>query len=275
MEENKFERGALLEETKKVRSQLDRGQFPETYAALSDVFISDETPFDIASRLVDCDKPKDLPPYVIEYITALYEIEIARGNHHAMNNLGGHYYGGDRGFEQNFKKAVELYKMAADNGNRQAQENLGYCYYCGRDMEVDYEKAFHYFALGAFDGHLISLYKIGDMYLNGYYVKKNEREAFLIYKHCIDVLHGKEDEYIVSGPVRLRLGDMYLNGIGTEKNAEAALVSYSIAELDLFRMVKGGDYMYKKSLQAAIEGQKRARAILAEQLPDQEWTFDD
>ena len=125
MEENKFERGALLEETKKVRSQLDRSQFPETYAALSDIFISEDTLFDIASRLVDCDKPKDLPPFVIEYITVLYEIEIARGNNHAMNNLGGHYYGGYRGFEQNFKKAVELYKMAADNGNRQAQENLG------------------------------------------------------------------------------------------------------------------------------------------------------
>ena len=172
-------------------------------------------------------------------------------------------------------KAMELYNMAAENGNRQAQENLGYCYYYGRDTEVDYEKAFHYFALGAFDGHLISLYKIGDMYRNGYYVKKNEKEAFLIYKHCIDVLHGGEDDYLISGPVRLRLGDMYLNGIGTKKNPEAALVSYSIAEIDLFRMVKDGDYMYKKSLRAAIEGQERARAQLAEELPEQEWTFDD
>ena len=57
-----------------------------------------------------------------------------------MNNLGAHYYGGGRGFEQNFGKAMELYNMAAENGNRQAQENLGYCYYYGRDTEVDYEK---------------------------------------------------------------------------------------------------------------------------------------
>lgn len=71
----------------------------------------------------------------------MYEIEIAEGNHHAMNNLGAHYYGGGRGFEQNFGKAMELYNMAAENGNRQAQENLGYCYYYGRDTEVDYEKA--------------------------------------------------------------------------------------------------------------------------------------
>ena len=41
----------------------------------------------------------------------------------------------------------------------------------------DYQKAFHYFLLGALDGHLISLYKIGDMYLNGYHVEKNEKRA--------------------------------------------------------------------------------------------------
>ena len=44
-------------------------------------------------------------------------------------------------------------------------------------MEKDYKKAFHYFAKGAFDGHLVSLYKIGDMYKNGYYVEKDEKEA--------------------------------------------------------------------------------------------------
>lgn len=269
-----FDRKVLLDNTSKVRSQLDRTQYPETYAALSDIYISEDTLFEIASRLVECDKPKDLPPFVIEYITSLYEIEIAKGNHHAMNNLGAHYYGGDRGFEQNFRKAVELYNMAAENGNRQAQRNLGYCYYYGRDMDVDYEKAFHYFALGAFDGYLISLYKIGDMYLHGYYVKKNEKEAFLIYKRCLAEMTTEEHSF-VAGPVHLRLGNMYLNGVGTEQDTEEALLHYSIAEIALFKMVKDGDYMYKKSLQSAIKGQEKARALLAKELPEQEWTFDD
>ena len=80
---------------------------------------------------------------------------------------------------------------------------------------------------------------------------------------------------LVSGPVRLRLGDMYLSGIGTEINAEEALLNYSAAEIALFKMVKNGDYMYKKSLQAAIKGQEQARALLAKELPEREWTFDD
>lgn len=32
-------------------------------------------------------------------------------------------------------------------------------------------------------------------------------------------------------------------------------------------MVKGGDVMYKKSLQAATDGQAKARAKMAEKLP--------
>ena len=269
-----FDINALRLEAQRICEQLDSDLFPETYTELSDAFVGDDSPFYVASSLLECDEPKDLPPFVIEYIKSLFEIEISAGSHPAMNDLGACYYNGKRGFEQNFRKAVELYTLAAEKGNPQAQQNLGYCYYYGRDMDVDYEKAFHYFALGAFDGNLISLYKIGDMYLNGYYVKKNEKEAFLIYNRCLAEMTSDYPD-LVSGPVRLRLGNMYLNGIGTEVDAEKALFNYSAAEIALFKMVKNGDYMYKKSLQAAIKGQEQARALLAKELPEREWTFDD
>ena len=269
-----FEKNNLHAETKKVILRLDSTQFPETFAALSNVFLNNETPFALASKLVNCDNPKPLPFFLVEFITSLYELEIAAGNHQAMNDLGALYYGGDRGFEQSFTKAVSLYQMAAENGNAQAQENLGYCYYYGRDMEVDYEKAFHCFALGAFAGRLVSLYKIGDMYLNGYYVKKNEKEAFNIYSRCLSLMTDA-DQATITGPVRLRLGKMLLSGNGTEQNAEAALLNFSIAEIALLQMVKNGEFMYKKSLQDAIKGQEQARALLARSLPDREWGFDD
>ena len=163
--------------------------------------------------------------------------------------------------------------MAAENGNRQAQENLGYCYYYGRNMPVDYEKAFHYFALGAFDGHLVSLYKIGDMYMNGYYVPKNEKEAFLIYEHCMNTMTDEAARY-AAGPVYLRLGKAFLYGKGTEANAQTALICFQKAEVFLYGMVKNGDVMYKKSLQAAVDGQQKAREALRRELPEKEWTFD-
>ena len=156
--------------------------------------------------------------------------------------------------------------MAAKLGNRQAQENLGYCYYYGRNIPVDYEKAFHYFALGAFDGHLISLYKIGDMYMNGYYVEKNPTEAFHIYERCLETMTD-EAALTVAGPVFLRLGNAFLYGNGTEENAKSALVCFQKAELYLFDMVARGEWMYKKSLEDAIEGQEKARAKMNNLLP--------
>jgi len=266
----------LINRIIKLLSMLDRDMFPESYEYLESVVegSNEHTQYQMASTLVECDKPKVFPFYMVQFIVELYEAEINEGNHYAMNDLGARYYCGDRGFEQNFEKAVYYYNMAAQRGNRQAQENLGYCYYYGRDMDVDYEKAFRYFALGAFDGHLISLYKIGDMYLNGYYVEKNETEAFLIYNRCLSTMTD-EAAKSVAGPVHLRLGNMFLQGIGTDKDAERALAHYHAAEYFLFKMVKDGDYMYKKSLLAAIEGQEKARKLLTEQLPEDEWTFDD
>ena len=269
-----FNRETMLEETQKMIGMLDRDQYPACYERLSRALTDGEMPFYVASDLMECDKPKELPPFLPDYIATLYRAEIEMENDHAMCNLGAHYYAGNRGFEQDFKKAMALYTMAAERGNHQAQENLGYCYYYGRDGKVDYEKAFHYFALRAFDGWPISLYKIGDMYLHGYYVQKDEREAFALYIRCLDLVDGDERD-VVSGPVHLRLGNMCLNGIGTQKNPEQALLHYNLAELMLLQMIRNGDYMYKNSLREAIEGQAKARALLMENLPGGEWTFDD
>ncbi len=49
--------------------------------------------------------------------------------------------------------------------------------------------------------HLISLYKIGDMYLNGLYVEKNEKEAFRICRRCLETVT-EEAERRVAGSKR-------------------------------------------------------------------------
>ena len=67
------------------------------------------------------------PDHLISFITELYVSETEDGNADAMNDLGGRYYDGFKGFEQSFEKAMELYHTAAENGSRQAQENLGCC----------------------------------------------------------------------------------------------------------------------------------------------------
>ena len=261
-----------------VFENLDKDRYPETYYYLENWLETDERFRDgaetVCYTIAEADKPEPWTDEIIQFMEKILLAEIADGNDDAMNTLGAFYYDGRRGFEQSFTIAMKYYNMAAANGNRQAQENLGYCYYYGRDGEVDYEKAFHYFALGAFDGHLISLYKIGDMYYNGYYVKKNLKEAFVIYERCIENMTEEAESY-VAGPVLLRLGNMYLNGEGTEKNTRTALACYQSAERFLYSMVvDDGNYMYKKSLKQAIEGQEKARAEMAKIMDGKEWKFD-
>ena len=96
------------------------------------------------------------------------------------------------------------------------------------------------------------------MYLNGLYVPKNEKEAFYIFIRCIETMT-EEAEGRVAGPVYLRLGRMFLEGIGVSQNLKNAFVCYQKAEAYLYDMVLSGDVMYRKSLEAAIAGQKKAR----------------
>jgi hypothetical protein len=261
----------LYDEMEKLIMLLDVDELPELHEYFASIMDEEngvsEGPYKIANHILQCDIKEKLPEIVRDFVIELFEDAFRAGNADAANDLGAQYYNGSRGFEQDFSKAVHYYNIAAENGSRQAQENLGYCYYYGRNMPVDYEKAFHYFALGAFDGHLISLYKIGDMYVAGYYVKKNEKEAFHIYERCIDTMTD-EAAPIVAGPVFLRLGKCFLNGVGTEPNYKNALICYQKAETFLFDMVRNGDVMYKRSLQAAISGQAMARTKLLEEMPN-------
>ena len=76
----------------------------------------------------------------------------------------------------------------------------------------------------------------------------------------------EEAEHKVAGPVYPRLGKMFLYGLGTDKDPKSALICYQKAEAFLYDMVKNGDFMYRKSLQAAVEGQAKAREVLIAEL---------
>ncbi len=258
--------------TDEILAMLDADEYPALYgylaAQLDDAGGAEpDGPYDMALRLLALDRPKPLPPYVIELIEALLLRAVDAGDADAMNTLGAQYYDGSRGFEQSYRKAAYYYTLAVEHGSRQARENLGYVYYYGRLGAPDYERAFHLFAPGAFEGRPVSLYKIGDMYRNGYYVPKNEQEAFCIYMRCLETMT-PETEPFAAGPVYLRLGRMFLDGTGADRDAKTALLCFQKAEIHLYDMVLGGHAMYKKSLRAAVEGQSKARAELLHSLDD-------
>lgn len=226
-------------------------------------------PFIIAQEMSEADATKQLPKLAAKFIRTAYEEELANGNADAACDIGSLYYTGRAG-EQNYAKALEYYTIAADGGCRQAQENLGYCYYYGRDTAVDHEKAFHYFALGAFDGHLRSLYKIGDMYRDGHYVKKNEFEAYRIYRHCLDNMTDIALP-LVGADVMMRMADCYFEGIGTEVDYELALHYYQKAEQLFYKRLQDGDFLIKGNYEKVIARQIEVRNKMQGALPSYDW----
>ncbi len=262
----------LREKAQTIVGKINEETYPEIHgyltAIVKDCFYED-TAYEVSSVIYNCDKKEVLPKEVAELLIEIYEDELKENNHDAICDYGSLYYTGRIG-EQNYEKAIYYYDMAAKLGNRQAQENLGYCYYYGRTGVVDYEKAFHYFVKGALDNHLISLYKIGDMYKNGYYVEKDENVAYCIYHHCLEGLN-EVNTPILGADVHIRIADCFFNGIGVKKNAAIALEHYQIAERLYWIRLQEGDFLIKKQYERSIEMQAKAREEMKKDLPEFAW----
>lgn len=147
--------------------------------------------------------------------------EMSDDNGDIALNIGSLYYNG-LVIPQDYTKAVKYYTQSAEAGNLRAIGNLGYCYYYGRSIPQDYDKAYEYFDLGALLGNDPNcLYKLGDMYLSGYHVEKNEGYAFMLYKRAYDANDDDYDQFF-KPDICFRLGKCYMKGIGTDINYDKA-----------------------------------------------------
>ena len=142
-----------------------------------------------------------------QYLSDLYQI-ADHGDFEALNYIGTMYYSG-RILKQDYFKAKELYEKASKEGSTQALINLGYIYYYARcGGEPDYKKAYECFLraskIGSYDEMTEALYKLSDMYDNGYFVKRQRNKAFKI----VEELYEKElDRYVDDGYSQF-LGDL-------------------------------------------------------------------
>ena len=62
---------------------------------------------------------------------------------------------------------MKLFSTAAEQGNLEARFNLGALYIGGHGVSKDYAKAIYYFTLAANRGHMLALYNLAMMHLNG------------------------------------------------------------------------------------------------------------
>ena len=202
-------------------------------------------------------------PYerITQKVVECYELCAKHDIPEAALNLGTFYYTG-RVVEQSYQKAYELYKIAADAGILRAICNCGYCFYYGRYQDIDYEKAYKYFSLGALlHNDANCLYKLGDMYLNGYYVSKNEWYAFILYQRALQCSQENDEDAACIADTQFRVGKCYLNGSGTYKNIEKAHEFLSLALVSFYKRRKKDHFVIE-----LIKSTKELLAQAQEQL---------
>lgn len=155
--------------------------------------------------------------------------------------LGEYYYNGEI-LKQDLDKAYEFYELAANAGNIDAICRLGDRFYYDRYDNVDYVQAYYYYSLGALlHDDPNCLYKLGDLYLKGNYVEKNENYAFILYMRALQCINDKD--YLLLAKIQQRVGKCYLYGFGTCKNPEEANELLSLALISLYKIRERDQYV--------------------------------
>lgn len=106
-----------------------------------------------------------------------YFMAAENGSTGAMNNIGNFYLHG-KGVAKDYDKAFGWYQKATElSGNAAAECSLGMCYQYGYGTKIDYEKARSFYELSAKQGLGLAYYRMGILYEQGLGVAKDIRIA--------------------------------------------------------------------------------------------------
>jgi TPR repeat protein len=89
-------------------------------------------------------------------------------------------YNEGRGVSQDFTKAAQWYRRAAEQGEIDAQSILGAMYYQGQGVPQDYAEAAQWYRRAAEQGEIDAQFVLGLMYYNGIGVTRNPVMAYVV-----------------------------------------------------------------------------------------------
>ena len=113
------------------------------------------------------------------------------------------------------ENSISVLTKKAESGDVEAQLKLGYAYLYGVDeLEIDYNKALHYYEMAANQNNKLGLNNLGTLYYNGLGTKRNPRKAAMLFAKSSEL--GNFD-------AATNLGFMYLSGNGIEQNIALAI----------------------------------------------------
>ncbi len=199
---------------------------------------------------------------------------LEKGNETALAVRAYGCYVGNKLFKQDFVRAKDdLETLFEKTENPTYANSLGYIYYYGRcdGGKADYAKAFQYFTFGAANGVEESIYKLSDMYKNGYGTFKSEKTAYKMIDQQFERLQklyeqGEEKDGKLAD-VALRMGTMDLEGIGTFKEPFSAVSELLIAQYVMKERKQYGDSLVTARINKALA---KGRDIIRKMDPDEE-----
>jgi len=150
------------------------------------------------------------------YDRALQYLRIAANNDHpgALSLLGYMYCLG-LNVEKNLDVAYAYFVSAAAQDDALAHNGLGYIYYVGSGIQKKNLKlAFEHFNKSAFGGSADGMFNLASVYLSGQGAELSFRKAALWYTQALDRGHT---------PAAYSLAIMHLNGIGTVRDCNTAV----------------------------------------------------
>lgn len=141
-----------------------------------------------------------------------YEQASKKDNVIALINLGKCYYIGT-GVEKDYKQAAKCFRQAANNDYAVA------CYYYGKmclkgeGVEQNFREAVYYLEKGCKGNYENTFAVLGNCYRNGWYVDKDEKKAFELYKQAAD---------LGDLAAKVALAECYIEAIGTNVDLQQA-----------------------------------------------------
>jgi TPR repeat protein len=182
----------------------------------------------------------------------LYSLAAGAGDPYAMNRVGLMYDRGEH-VDQDFGQAFEWYLKAAEAGLPSAQSNVGSMYSAGDGVRQDYAEAVRWFRQAAENGYGYAMYSLGDMYLGGTGVAKDAEEAAAWYQKASDAGDA-------NGHWALSLRYLYGDGVGKDSQRAAELAYLALTNglqvaMDEFKEIGSADTSpnYRRAIQELLK----------------------
>ena len=170
------------------------------------------------------------------YSKALNYYKLAADSN-SFVKLGDIYYEGN-GVEKDFSKAKEYYEKSANLNNSEALNILGDLYCYGEIVEQDYLKAKYYYELAAKLNNSKALKSLGYLYSKGYGVDQDYSKAKKYYELAAE---------LYNSTALNNLGQLYEKGHGVEQNYNKAIEYYELAaELNDSAAINNLGFLYEK-----------------------------